>query len=911
MNSPTPAFTCLPGWFGLVLICATGHAQTWQAAYDSASVEMQQLRFHKAKPLALVALRLAEQQFSPTDTSYAKTLDVLAEAENRTDQFDDALQHSQAALAIWEQTVGKRHLHYARTLQLVAECYQNRVEYPQAEARHTEALKLIRDMAGENSMTYAVALNRLAVHYRVMGLQAKAIETAEQAKRIYERDGSTTHLAYALILKNLGELHTLYRREFNEPNKAIALMDTALTLIRINASQQTTVYAEGLRTLAVAYSYRRSRLKQEAPSQEPLLREALAILVKISNSSAAYLSCMEELSDYYRLNGQLDQARMLYEQILEQSERINGPLHPGHTTWLFGMYRIYILMGLHRQAEPLLIQCNRNLIREIRLFSTTLSDEEREQLLKNAANGFVWLHTYARVIARHNPAITAEQYDTQLAIKGFLLHADQKFRQRLTTQSDSATRKLYADWQQSRDVLAQAARLTRSELTKRRLRPDSLEARASGLEKQLAVKLQTPDGLPGSGQTSWRDVQRMLKPGEAAVELVRYRTYRVESRPWGPTDTIHYAALIVTPTCAYPKAVILENGNALEGPLLTAYQTDITRQTSASDSYRHFWKPIADALPGVQRVYFSPDGVYHQLSLATLRNPATGQFLLDERDLVLLTSTRDLLTPITTVAAPKSHPTALLLGYPDYGPVPKTATRPAFAVRTGTRPERPRHQKPHTRLNRNGFYEPLPATRQEVTTIGALLRARFTTTVCVAASATESMIKQTQSPTVLHIATHGFFETDTALGKSRQTALFRSGVVLAGANRSLRDTATRDVFSQTRPDDGILTAYEAMNLALDQTELVVLSACQTGLGDIHNGEGVYGLQRAFSVAGARAILMSLWKVDDDVTRQLMTTFYRKWLQNGDKVQAFRLAQQAVRKKYPQPFYWGAFVLVGR
>ncbi|MEO1256377.1 MAG: CHAT domain-containing protein, partial [Bacteroidota bacterium] len=135
--------------------------------------------------------------------------------------------------------------------------------------------------------------------------------------------------------------------------------------------------------------------------------------------------------------------------------------------------------------------------------------------------------------------------------------------------------------------------------------------------------------------------------------------------------------------------------------------------------------------------------------------------------------------------------------------------------------------------------------------------------------------------------------------------LLKTGLLLSGAG---------DILNQTQfnynVDNGILTAYEAMNLNLDQTDLVVLSACETGLGEVQAGEGVYGLQRAFLVAGARTIVMSLFKVSDEATQQLMIKFYRKWIETGDKRQAFIDAKKEIRNEYRDPIYWGPFVMIG-
>ena len=134
----------------------------------------------------------------------------------------------------------------------------------------------------------------------------------------------------------------------------------------------------------------------------------------------------------------------------------------------------------------------------------------------------------------------------------------------------------------------------------------------------------------------------------------------------------------------------------------------------------------------------------------------------------------------------------------------------------------------------------------------------------------------------------------------------RSGLLFTGAGELLENNNIYDFNKK----DGILTAYEAMNLNLDHTELVVLSACETGVGEIKSGEGVYGLQRSFIVAGAKNVIMTLFKVNDQVTQELMNDFYKQWLETGDMRMAFQNAKIKIKNKYQKPVYWGSFVLIG-
>ncbi len=198
----------------------------------------------------------------------------------------------------------------------------------------------------------------------------------------------------------------------------------------------------------------------------------------------------------------------------------------------------------------------------------------------------------------------------------------------------------------------------------------------------------------------------------------------------------------------------------------------------------------------------------------------------------------------------------------------------------------------------------LPGTKQEIETVETLLNKKgWKVNSLVESNATEKRVKEMASSRIVHVATHGFFQDDKNVSWSTQDPMLRSGILLSGAADFMQNK------QETNGENGILTAYEAANLSLEGTEMVVLSACETARGEIQQGEGVYGLQRAFITAGAESLVMSLWKVDDEATQKLMSLFYENWMKGMDKNEALNQAQRELRKFYPHPYYWGAFVMM--
>ena len=332
-------------------------------------------------------------------------------------------------------------------------------------------------------------------------------------------------------------------------------------------------------------------------------------------------------------------------------------------------------------------------------------------------------------------------------------------------------------------------------------------------------------------------------------------------------------------------------------------------------NYETSWKPIADKIGDAKTVYVSLGGVYNNINLNTIYNPTTGKYLLEEKDIRIVNSAREFILNKERETKTYTNNTASLFGFPNFdGNTTVSVDSSDLFAST-----RDLNSFWLDSLTRGGLKaKPLPATKTEVENISATLKSKgWQVTNYLADNASETNLKTQQSPRVLHVATHGYFFPDIPmedkdqtrfLGMDRQQVaqdpMLRSGLLLTGANRTLKGEVSTG-------ENGLLSAAEASLLDLRETELVVLSACETGKGEVKNSEGVYGLRKAFSDAGAQNIIMSLWKVDDKVTQEFMTRFYQLWLNDKTTIrEAFHRTQLEIKAKYPQPYYWGAFILVG-
>lgn len=519
-----------------------------------------------------------------------------------------------------------------------------------------------------------------------------------------------------------------------------------------------------------------------------------------------------------------------------------------------------------------------------------LSEYEKEKFYYTIKEDFDLFNSF--VLHCHDKGL-AERYGlyeiilhNQLKIKGLLLGDAALLQNRILNSGSEELIKIYKDLQNARAELSALYFRKNSDA-----RIAEINALINSYEKAIQESL--PE-YEDKTSTSWVDVQRILGKGEVAAEMVRIRHFEFKEikegnrthRIPGLSEQVSYLTLVVTPEANTLGCFAIKNGQQLESRYAKLYRNLMLTQQQDEQSYANFWVPFYQHLTGVKKIYFSADGIYSQINLNTLYNFEKNRYVIDEVDLQYVTSIKDLLK---TAPMANSINQAFLFGRPNF--------EGTFSEGIDEGLQRSLVSEELTALKDQNFQD-LPGTEAEIKAIEkSLLANAWKVKLFQGMDATEKNVKTLNSPTILHIATHGFFIEDST---GVVNPMIRSGLVFSGVSGD----------ANSNVDDGILTAYEAAMLNLKDTRLVVLSACETGLGETRYGEGVYGLQRAMITAGANNLLMSLWKVDDTATNLLMSEFYRSWNQ-GEVAEAFRVAQKKLRANFSHPYYWGAFIMLGK
>ena len=883
-------------------------------------------RYAEAEPLYLKAKEIRNTQLGEDHPDFASSLNNLAGLYKDMGRYAEAESLYLKAKEIRKTQLGEDHTDYANSLNNLAGLYQITGRYAEAEHLCTQAIRIVKAKLGEEHPHYATSLNTLAILYKSMGRYADVKPIYLKTMEIRKMQLGENHPVYSSSLNNLALLY----KNTGRYTEAVQLSTKAIKIRKKQLGEDHPDYATSLSSLAGLYQ----NMGRYAEA-EPLYLQGLEITKKaLGEEHPEYATSLNNLATLYRNTGRYDEAELIMLNVTKIVRIQLGEEHLDYATTQNNLAVLYESMGQYDQAEPLYLQGQQVYFHQLQTVFPTLSEKEKEQFLKTFSNSFEYFHSFVLKRQGGNPAITAPQYDNALLLKGLLLQSSAQIRERILASGDTTAIRLFEDWQALKRQWLKESKIPKNERVQAGIAPDATLAKANPLEKELARRSETFAEAKDTVRTTWREVQQGLQPGEAAIELVRFRW---NNKGW--TDTVHYAALIVTPDMEdHPHLVLLENGNELEERGVQSYQSAFAggdKPIPADSLYAYFWQPIQaalDSLGGAGKVYLSADGVYHTMNLQTLKNSETEKYLLETLDIQRVGSTEDL---VKKKKQRSNNNNAVLAGYPTYPASPE-------AVASALQVYQHRQAMPLLISNSNyGTYQtyraidanrnsisPLPGTLAEVEQLASILEGEGISTQALLENASsEDLLKKVKGPRFLHIATHGFFEPEaeqTAEGLNREMRLsglgpetvsenpyLRCGLYLAGAETTLKNRDNPDFSRPEGQEDGILTAYEATLLDLRGTELVVLSACETGLGVTKNGEGVYGLQRAFQVAGAETVIFSLWKVADQQTQEMMGLFYMNWLENGmGKRAAFKAAQQTIKEKYEDPYFWGAFVMIG-
>lgn len=832
----------------------------------------------KAAELAFIASQTQFTQEEDTNNIfYTRVLANRGLLYHSTGRYTKSEEFTKRALDMRRNLLGEKHEAYATSLNNLAMLYKDLGKYNEAEMYMRQALDILQNNRGnEAEKSVVICLNNQAVLLQTVGRYQEAENTYQKALSVADKIKGMRENAnsYQKILINLALLYQDQKR-YPEADK---LYQKALSIKEKRLGTKHPDYAYILNNLAALYME-----MQQYEEVEKLLKKALDIYnKKFGDRHPSYAQTLSNLGSFYRVQERNEESYKTLQEALSIQKEVLSQQHPQYNKTQEELALAYWQSGKTAHALGLYREVIDRAKDFVQRYFAPMSENEKANYWAKLQPTFYRFYNLAVSLEEEQAAALREMFRAHLATKAILLSSTNKIKRQILNSSDAQLISDYKQWISQKEHLAKLYTFSKEEIETQNINVDSLERATNDLEKSLSRRSNIFNEGINQNVPDYERIRRSLKSGEAAIDLVSFPQFEKQF-----TDNTYYAALIVKANLDAPQLVLLKNGKALDTKFFKYYRSNIKAKQEDKFSYKMYWEAIDKALGSdAQKVYLALDGVYNQVSLNTLKNPEKGSYLLEERSLIFLSKMRDLPEYVSIEKKAYKQKNAVLIGFPDYGNTGKIA--------------------------------PLPGTKTEVQNIKQLLeRNQFETQNYLANEAKEGKVKAVKSPRILHIATHGFFLDDVSnqnegkvfgieINKARENPLLRAGLLFADAEKALDKRDTRQVQSQ---DNGILTAYEAMNMELDDTEIVLLSACETGLGDVKAGEGVYGLQRAIKVAGADALIMSLWTVSDEATQELMSRFYQNWLKSDDKVKAFEQAQKQLKEKFKAPHYWGAFVLI--
>lgn len=886
--------------------------------YRKGESYLEQNKLEQAEQYLNDALAQLAQFCSEEDVEYGFIWNQLGRLWQRRGKPEKALSYFDKALEKQLTVFGKQHLYFARTLKNKGLFYLNSGEYAKAE---TILLTLKSNLAAYlgKTVNYGHTLSLLGQVYREMGKKQAAISVYQEAKDLFEKLDDIA--GYSNVLNELAVIYN----DNNQFQTSIDLLEEGRKFLSNKKQDKSENYMAILINLGLNY------VDLNQPNKaKSILNEAKNLVYEILGEEHYYYATVtNNLARSYENTHQYDDAKRLYLETERIDKIVLGEKHPYFMSTLANTANVYALLNEKNKAYDYykrLIKGQTNLIFN---YYSTFEEATRLSYLKESTEYFDEFFSFVVRQDTITHQAYADMQNISLSTKSLALDFSVDNKIQIDSLQDAANHTLLTEWTALRTKLSQAYTMSEKERVNANFDLKKMEEETILLEKQL---VRGNEGMAQqlSRQTlvQFSEMQATLLPKEAALDFIKFHYYT----PQGKTDSIFYGALITKPSEEVPHFVYLAEEKQLARMLKAKIRANggnyIANSTISHDLYQLIWQPIEPYLAEVENIKLSPTGLLHKVSFAALATDANGQnLLMNQYRFDYYSNMRDL------AKQPKKGGSTLksiaLVGGANFdldslsllelsnisslaSPQKKEVLLSSTSSSADTQAEDAEVSRGTVRFNYlAGTAEEVKSIEQQLVTHGWQTQ---TLTDQFALEDQVKLLSGQDAPAVLHIATHGyFFATAKKSGakistlrdriRASKNPLIRSGLVFTGVNHAWKGGGRI-----ANMDDGVLTAFEISNLDLFNTDLVVLSACETGLGDIYDTEGVFGLQRAFKMAGAKQLITSLWKVPDRQTMELMNLFYQHYLESQDAAQALFKAQSILSQQY-SPYYWAAFVLV--
>lgn len=849
--------------------------------------------FSRAEVCYQRAVGLFEKLAAPDQLDYAEALNNLGVLYRVMGEFGKARPLYERAAAIKEKQLPPDHQDIGLSLNNLGMLYLAQGDYWKAEAALTRAVPIYEKWLGGESPESGALLNNLGLLYKTMGNFPKAERLYSRSLAIKEKQWGPVHTDVAIALNNLGLLLTA-EKKYDEAEAALLRaaqirekllgpehVDLATTLANIGTVYEKKGELEKAETFVIRA---KAIYEKQLPPDHPFIANCLGRLGGLAISRQKYA-----------------EAEPLLLRALASRKAVLGPNHPDYGEALFSLSRLARLTGDISRAVSYAEQGNATIEQDFLRNLVGGSEQQKVLYLKRSETQTDMVISLNLEAAPDDPAATAAALTAVLLRKGRALDMMSRNIDSLRERTSPEDRALLDSLSAAQTKLANLSLRVPGPKDLQRYRDlmAALEKEVGEIQERISAR---SGELKSRIQPVTLDAVRRAIPEDAAlVEFSAYLPFDARTNANRPP---RYAAFVLTRDGG-PKSIDLGEMAVIHAAIetfrkgFTIADAEAGRDArpAARNLDRLIMEPVRRLLGDRVNLLLSPDGVLNLVPFAALVDERN-RYLVERYRMTYLSSGRDLLR---FYSRGDSRSAPFVFADPDFGKDPKAGQNlPDFLAGV-----------PIVRL---------PETAAEAESIKRIFPD---SKVLRGAAATETAIKATRHPRFLHIATHGFFLPDVgdapkASGGTRglthgpenneltwlsvNNPLVQSGLILAGVNRQKAD----------QQDDGVFTALEAAGLDLFGTELVVLSACDSGVGEIRAGDGVYGLRRALVLAGSESQLMSLWPVSDRGTKELMTDYYRRLKAGEGRSAALRGVQLAMLRnpRRAHPYFWASFIQSG-